>query len=151
MLDGAFANSSAEAHAINGRYAALRSHANISHLNVKGPADYNDGPAHIDQRHRHAGYSAKQSAVWNNLQLIVYWGSPLGDLNQVLDSISDWGPFELVDAIALGEGAEGKVKVFCCFAYHGPKAQRSHYEDNLKSLLKDYADWEEIKPPDYGR
>ena len=72
------------------------------------------------------------------LDLIISWRGSVKELECILEKISDWGPFELVGYVPLGEGKE---ECFYRFLYHGPAASRDHYEWNLKLLLDEHVVW----------
>ena len=81
----------------------------------------------------------------NVLDLIVHWDRPIAALERVIEGITDWGPFELTDAAPVAYRRDGRSRVFCRFQYHGSKADRDHYEWNLKVLLKEHAVWEDAR------
>ena len=99
-------------------------------------------------KHQPGFVPAYEAANKNDLDIIVTWSKPIADLCQVLDRISDWGPFELTHAASFASEDSDSVKVYCRFRYHGAKASRAYFEGNLKSLIEEHAVWEDARAPE---
>ncbi len=81
---------------------------------------------------------------YRNLEVIAHWSGSVHELRNRVCSASDWGPFELVEAVPAYYQNDGESCVYCRFIYHGPKAERVHFESNLRTLLSPIAKWETV-------
>lgn len=68
-------------------------------------------------------------------ELIVHWDGHLTALRTKLGFAIDWGPFELMETMALPMAHDAAPRVLCRFRYHGPDDAKDHFEQNLHETL----------------
>ena len=80
---------------------------------------------------------------WRILDLIADWNCNLRALQNRINLSTDWGPYELVEAVPAMNGPGRTKRILCRFAYHGPLEERQHQETTFRSLLNKIAHWED--------
>ncbi|GAB4533185.1 MAG: hypothetical protein Tsb0010_13940 [Parvularculaceae bacterium] len=89
-----------------------------------------------------------EAPAGDGLELIISWDGSIAELRRILETISDWGPFELTFMALLARAPDGNTRFLCKFAYHGADSARDHFEWNLKALIAEYAVFAEPRSDD---
>ena len=90
--------------------------------------------------------AARNLSSSKKLVLTAHWDGSLEELRSLVNSASDWGPFELLHATPAPGDKNTRRAVRCSFLYHGRAPDRARFESNLFELLRKFAFWTGDKP-----